>query len=479
MTRHHFMITTALALAAGAVPQMAQASCSGSACNALSATAAWSSSDKKVNAVLTNKEAKEMQVKFCVTVDSRCNPFELTLPARGSVTKSVSVSGGAAPPKFAVDVTKADFAAVQGASTSSGSSTTTGVATATSGMDVARFGRFTYAASAESTVAPALKKAISTLSTAEDLETQLMQHDSDLAEITNKLESIKKIEADVSQNMEKSKQSTRIAQVSDTGFKLVARALEQMQDDAKEAADNFAISKDDLTEVQNRQRAGDLMAEAEKSRQGLSRFLGFVSFAMDSAKKVAEGPEGSAMVAVDATLKVVELLASNPWEEEARKLTAEADKIQAGNAVKKLKLASDHLKKAQARLPGLKSDLQEAKATNDKAWRDAKGTFDTTTKGRFQWKNLDAAIPQAQSVIDLARKTTEAAYAARSAATAVEGTAGGSNWSNPGDDQRIVTAMHDKANGIFDRAIKKRQIVELLMKKLQEATATAKQAQGG
>jgi len=476
-------LTTALALAAGLAPQMALASCSGSACSAFTATAAWSPSDKRVNAVLSNKDqAKEMKVKLCITVDGKCNAFDVTLPPRGNITKSVSVSGGAAPPKFAVDINSADFTATQAAAPtppSQSSTTTTGSTGPARAVDVGPFGRFSYAPSAESVVAPALKKAVASLASAQDLENQLMEHDNNLASITQKLESIKNIEADVLQNRDKSRQSTRIAQVSDTGFKLVARGLEQMQEDAKEAAVGLAISKDDLTEVQDRQRATQLMAEAEASRQGLSKVFGAISFAMDSASKVASGPEGTAMVAVDATMKVIELLAPNPWEKEANSLMEEANKLQAGNAAKKLKLAGDRLKRLQAKIPGLKTDLAYAKDTNDKAWRDAKATFDGSTKGRFHWKDLDAAIPEAQSVIELARKTTEAAYGAREAARALERTRGSSNWTTPGENQQIVAQMIDSTSRMFDRAIKKRQIVELLMKKLQEATATAKEAQGG
>src|SRR4051794_4267412 len=148
MARSKYLIT-ALALAASAAPQMAQASCNGAACTSFSAIATWSSSDKRVNAVLTNKDpAKEMKVKLCITVDSKCNNFEVTLPPRGSTTKSVSVSGGAAPPKFAVEANSADFTVVQGATPapSSTSTTTTGStgASGASGMDVGHFGKFTY-----------------------------------------------------------------------------------------------------------------------------------------------------------------------------------------------------------------------------------------------------------------------------------------------------------------------------------------------
>jgi hypothetical protein len=478
MTRSHFVII-ALALAAGVAPQVAQASCSGNACSAFSATATWSSSDKKVNAVLTNKDqAKPMQVKLCITVDSRCNSFDFTLPPRGSITKSVSVSGGAAPAKFAVDVNKAEFAVTQGASPppSSQASTAAPASGPTTGVDVPDYGKFSYLASAESVVGAPLKKAVASLITAEELELQLMQQDGKLASITQKLESVQNIEADVAANNQKSKGATISARNADTGFELVATMLDYMQNEARGAAANLVISKDDLTIAEDKKRADALMVEAERARQGLAPFINAITFAMDTAKKVASGPEGQASLAVDATNKVMGMFASNPWETEAKKLYAEADALQAKNLAARLKLAADHLRATQTTIARLQPTMQKAMATHDEAWREAKQTYDGSTRGRFQWKNLDAAIPDAQSTIDLARKTTEAAYSARQAAKALERTGSSSNWSTPGDNQRIVTAMYDRSNVIFDRAIKKRQIVELLLKKLEEATAKAKAA---
>jgi hypothetical protein len=46
----------------------------------------------------------------------------------------------------------------------------------------------------------------------------------------------------------------------------------------------------------------------------------------------------------------------------------------------------------------------------------------------------------------------------------------------PRRNQRIIAQMVDKASALFDHAIKKRQIAELLLTKLQEASAKAKRA---
>jgi hypothetical protein len=465
MNRSHSLIV-ATTVIIGAIPQMAQASCNGNACSAVSAAASWNASDKRVNAVLTNKDqAKGMQVKFCITVEGKCNSFELTLSPRSNAIKSVLLSGMAAPKKFEVEVSSADFAG--GQSSSSG---------AVNGVEVARFGKFTYNVSAESAVGPLLRKAVASFAAAEDLDLQLLQRDNQLSSITQKLESVKNIEADVQGNNKKSKPDVISARNSDVGFEAVTTILDYMQNEAKAAVQNFAISQDDLQAVEDKKRAEGLMAEAEKSRQSMLRFVNMISFAMDAAKKVVSGPEGQAALALDAANKVIDEFVSNPWADEAKKLLAEADRLQAKGARDKLKLAGDHLKLTQDTVARLRPTLQSAKANNAEAWQIAKQTYDDNTKGRFQWKNLDAAIPEAQEVIELAKRTTEAAYGAREAARALERTGGSNNWATPGENQRIVIQMVDKMSTVFDHAIKKRQIVELLLKKLEEATATAKGA---
>src|SRR5690349_9020175 len=99
VTRNFVFLATVAAVAV--VPQIAQASCSGNACGAFSATAVWSSSQKQVNTVLTNRDStKPVHLRLCVTAEGKCSPFDLTLPPGGNMTKSVSVPGGGAPPKF-------------------------------------------------------------------------------------------------------------------------------------------------------------------------------------------------------------------------------------------------------------------------------------------------------------------------------------------------------------------------------------------
>ena len=94
-----------------AVPQIAYASCSGSACGSFSVEGRnFSSTDKRAKATLVNKDqTKKIHIKGCITSDGKCgtgDSFELTIdPA-----KSVAISGPATE-KFIVDVISAEFIA--------------------------------------------------------------------------------------------------------------------------------------------------------------------------------------------------------------------------------------------------------------------------------------------------------------------------------------------------------------------------------
>ena len=101
--------TLATILALGAVPRMAHASCSGSACNSFSVESRnFSSSDKRAKAVLSNKDQnKKIHLKGCITSDGKCgggDNFDVTIDP----TKSTPNSGPATE-KFVIDVTTAEF----------------------------------------------------------------------------------------------------------------------------------------------------------------------------------------------------------------------------------------------------------------------------------------------------------------------------------------------------------------------------------
>jgi hypothetical protein len=107
----NFKLTFATVVFFGAVPQIAHASCTGSACASFSVDGKnFSSSDKRAKATLVNKDqTKKIHVKGCITSDGKCgtgDSFELTIDP----SKSAPISGPATE-KFVVDVTSAEFVA--------------------------------------------------------------------------------------------------------------------------------------------------------------------------------------------------------------------------------------------------------------------------------------------------------------------------------------------------------------------------------
>ncbi len=107
----NFKLTLAAVIVFGALPHIAHASCSGSACSSFSVDGkSFSSSEKRAKATLVNKDqTKKIHIKGCITSDGKCgtgDSFELTIdPA-----KSVPISGPATE-KFVVDVSSAEFIA--------------------------------------------------------------------------------------------------------------------------------------------------------------------------------------------------------------------------------------------------------------------------------------------------------------------------------------------------------------------------------
>lgn len=104
----NFRLTVAAAVVIGALPQIAHASCSGSACSSVSVDGkSFSSSDKRARATLVNKDqTRKIHIKGCITSDGKCgsgDSFELTIDPG----KSVPISGPATD-KFVVDVTSAE-----------------------------------------------------------------------------------------------------------------------------------------------------------------------------------------------------------------------------------------------------------------------------------------------------------------------------------------------------------------------------------
>jgi hypothetical protein len=54
-------------------------------------------------------QKQSVHVKFCVTIDGKCNSFDVTLSPHQNITRNVPATGTAASPKYAIDISDAEF----------------------------------------------------------------------------------------------------------------------------------------------------------------------------------------------------------------------------------------------------------------------------------------------------------------------------------------------------------------------------------
>lgn len=448
-----------MTIVAGATPQIAQASCGGNACGALTAIAHYSSVDKRINASVTNRDqAKTIHLKFCINVEGKCGSgFEATLRPHENIAKFAAVNGSAAPQKYAVDVTSAEF-----------------IAAATKEID-AKFGSFSYPASAESAVLPLVKKAVESFARAESMDTELDQQFIKLAAISDKIGATDNVESDVRKNNGPSEEAAISAKNATAILKSISTSLTSMRNSAKEATDNLNWDTKALDAVVKQQRADQLMEMARKEREALGVFVKIVNLAVEAASTRGEPAEVGALV-IKTTADVMGEFAQVNWViTEANTLQEEAKTLQLEAAEGRFKTAVDRVKSVKDTVDQLKSLLDEFRPNYQRAWLRAERIFNQNTKGRFHFDWVEAALPEVQKTIDLARKTTEAAYTAEQAATALNQLPI-SVMADPAADKKIIKDLHDTSTGYFNQAVAKRQSAEMLFKRLQDALATARKA---
>ena len=420
MTRNFAFLATVAAIAS--VPQAAQASCSGNACSAFSTTATWSSSDKRVNTVLTNKDqAKAVHLKFCITVDGKCNSFDVTLPPHSNDTKSVSVSGGAAPPKFAVDVSSAEFPAGQGSSQGTAAavqgSSQRPAAAAVNGVDTP-YERITYFATEH--VEPTLSKAVADLNKGRDLYQKLAPRVIQFTDGYQKVGSLAEIEAQIRTTVNANptlRLEAGYAEGIARDIEILGETFRLLGELADAAARSLDVAENELHASWLRGTADQLIAEAEKERQRLALVIKTIG----AADKVLKG-EGTA-VAVEAASSFAEeaatALFTNSLElvQEAQELQAKAKAISANDAAQSFKNAEKIFNDLHAHAGDLKPKLAKYKADHERAVKAAQGDFDKSnaknSKGSFNFGNITALIAEAKAIKNLAAETKQATNAAR------------------------------------------------------------------
>jgi hypothetical protein len=475
-----FLATVA---AVATIPQIAQASCSGNACDAYSALAAWSSSEKRVNTVLTNKDStKPVHLKLCVTVDGKCNRFDLTLPPRGSMTKSVSVNGGAAPPKFAVDVSTAEFpagqAATQGAGPAQGSGAIKAVETP--------FGQITYFATHDES--PNLTKAVSDFVKGQDLYKKLRPRAIALNAAAQKVGSLKEIEAEIRKTVNANPTLPLKA-----GYALsVKRDLENLSETfrlvgelAGNAARNLSVTEKELEASRDQETAFQLRAEAERERQRVSALVKIINEAMsavDAFQKAESGDiAGLAAKAWGEADKVVALFTNaDELTTRAQELEAKARKLSAEAVAQRFKDAEQMLSTLQRHLADLKPKLHRYRTDYETALAKAQKDFDNDNaknKGHFNFSNINALIAEAKAINVLAAETRRHTNAAREYMRLYRSVR--KDWmADPAGNEKVMQQIFDTADWMTQRVDEMVQETEMAQAQLQDTYAKAMKMAG-
>jgi hypothetical protein len=341
------------------------------------------------------------------------------------------------------------------------------------------FGTFTYVADQEAVVMPLLNKAVKTFGDAESLDEKLDALDINLSAAADKIPPLKDVVADVQKRTDRTtKIEANAARGAEKDLKLLTHMLEALQKDAKTAAENLTITKDDLEGAQDMARADSLMKEAQKHQSGMQTFVRTVSIGIDMAFKVSKGDPSAIKPAWDAAGLVVGIFAEsvNPWLKEAQALQERAKNLFLVNAGKKLALAAQHAKAVQTQMNKLGPELEGFKADDERNWKTAEKNFDATPGGIFKFEDVKAALALAQQEVDLARKSTETAYGAREAAKALaRPSVAPSDWmANPKEDQKIIKALLQGTTAMFQSGIDKRKRAETLLKRFQETHGAAR-----
>ena len=301
MIRRLALLATAAAIVA--IPQIAQAGCSGSGCGSVSGTANFSASDKRVRATVTNKDqTSPIHVKFCVNVDYHCNGFDLTLSPHETITKDVSFTGSK-PPQIARG-RRRDSGFSRGtcvliwrrsrrSSPSSGSSAS-GSASSNSGASVAvdtPRGKLMVLASKQAAVTPNLTRAIEYYDKLGNYYATALDNSRTMRELVEKLGPIDNIKAEVD--------NTKNTQVKDEAHQArqAELGLRHFQRDARIirrpvrrlAMSNIKFSEGDLKAAQNMEHAKALRQQADTMIGGLTGLLKLASQAVDIAAATATG----------------------------------------------------------------------------------------------------------------------------------------------------------------------------------------------
>jgi hypothetical protein len=490
MIRRLALLATAAAIVA--IPQIAEAGCSGSGCASVSGTTVFSASDKRVRATVINKDqTSPIHVKFCVNVDYHCNGFDLTLSPHETITKDVSFTGSKPPQIHAVDVVTADFPAARasspggapGSSPSSGSSAS-GSASNNSGASVAvdtPRGKLMVLASKQAAVTPNLTRAIEYYDKLGNYYATALDNSRTMRELVEKLGPIDNIKAEIAQTQDRqSKTESTIALGAELDLKFFNVVLDNIKSSAETARSNIEFSEGDLKAAKTMEQAQAVRQEANNMIGGLTGLLKLAGQAVDVAAATATGAGAITQVgsAINTMQRIVDFGGSlDKLVGDADKLEADAVKIGIANANGRITAFKRSAKDLKRNIAALEDLLPRYQQFVRKANTNAETNYDKLAKkgSRFNFDTLQKALTAARTSVETTRKTYEMAYGVRDQIKALSRAGDDSVWmAFPGEGRKTLNSMYETAGPAFDWAVKERPVAEATLKQLTEMYEAAR-----
>lgn len=470
VTRNTLCIALLAAMAAtGALPQTALASCSGTACSAVSVTPTYNASSKQIVVTLRNKDqTNAVHIKYSVSADGRSITVDTDLDPHVTTTRNVPFTGPGAPAKYEAEVRNADFKGGQAASA-------TGSGTAS--MDFGHFGKVTYLVAKQSVVVPLLTKFNTSYTSASTLYSDALDHAKTLDSLTVKIGSKEAIEAEARASRNKNpllQVAAGAAAHGDNELDLLVSLIASAKNHSTNAKADLDITEAEYKNMQDQNKANDLRKTAQAAEGALGPLFKAISLGYEASLKITAGkptPEVIAKPALEAMNGIIGAFRSANLEHEADELQKKVDQNSEIVADRKLAQATKEMHQLQEELDRLEKQLPAFQQAHGNDWKTVGNIYGAAKSGRLP--DMESALEEAKATRDLIYKASGFAVDAHAK---FEQLSNLDNWLAPGTNLSAICQMDDTAQSIKDRCIKMLPQVEATQKRAEELYTAAQEA---
>jgi hypothetical protein len=490
------LFAAAAAATTGALPRTALALCSGNACSAVTATATYDASNKKIIYILKNKDQATLHIRYSVNADGHSvnvSSMDTDIGPLETVTRNLPFNDAAlkknvlsATTKYEVDIRNADFKGSQAASSPGGTKT----------VD-ALFGKLTYFAAQESKYGRMVTSCAGDFKKTAELYDQLVAQHSQMIKDAATVPSLKEVEAEIRKLMEAKtmesmnvRNSAGVASNSDGNLQVILvqnRMIKKMVADAKTSFDRAAAK---VSADEKLKRASDLITMINEQYETITKLISYINFAVDAAEKMGTGDLNATSAAKNsfetgrffaAQPDMIASIAQPYVLSQAQNLIADANDILDKGIKSSFEESAKNLKTAQELAIGLKPTVDAFKANYEKRLRQAQRDFTTVNtnghnKGHFSFDNIRKALDEARASRNLAVQT---AQTAKQAIAWTNGLKDKTEWmADPSGDAKTLENILTNANSMGAKAIEWGRDSEATLARLEDTYAKAMELSG-